>query len=193
MIMKKFFALVAMAVMALTAGAANEVTGTTEWSFDANPSGEKIAVVKDINGLYIRAKEGHEATIVASKVKGNLSDGTRYNVKQGLSLMANKGFGVSPNTRVDNPAESGTDRCVGIKTAKAGTLYLVVRTKTDDATRDIRLYFNGEVVETLNAKKVCDSKDNLAIIEYKAPKGGTFFLGGSAAIILNYAKFAAVE
>lgn len=191
--MKKILAIVAMAFVAFTANAANEVTGLTEWIFDNLSVGDKIADVKDINGLYIRAKQGHEAQIVASKVKGNLSDGTRYNVKQGLSLMSNKGFEVSPNTRVDNPAESGTDRCVGIKTAKAGTLYLVVRTKTDDATRAIKLYFNGEVVKQLNAQDVCNSKDNLAIIEYKAEKGGSFFLGGSAAIIVNYVKFVPAE
>ena len=178
-----------MLALTLTAGAANEVKETTEWTFDGVATNMKIADVRDINGLYIRAQQGHEASIVASKVKGNLSDGTRYNVRQGLKFMANKGFKVSANTRVDNPAESGTDRCLGIKTATAGKLYLVVRTKTNDSSRNITLYFNGEVVKQLNAQKVADSSDNLAVIEYDATKGGTFFLGGSAEIILCYAKF----
>ena len=178
-----------MMALTMTVSAANDVKETTVWTFDECPSGMKIADVRDIKGLYIRAKQGHEAVIAPSKVKGNLSDGTRYNVKTGLKLMSNKGFKVSENTRVDNPAESGTDRCIGIKTAKAGKLYLVVRTKTNDATRNITLFFNGEVAKQLNAQQVASSSDNLAVIEYDAPKGGSFFLGGSAEIILCYAKF----
>ena len=187
--MRKFFAMVALFTMALTASAADEVKETATWTFDEVPANLKIADVRSVNGLYIRAQQGHEATVVASKVKGNLSDGTRYNVKTALKLMANKGFKVSPNTRVDNPAESGTDRCIGIKTATAGKLYLVVRTKTNDATRNIMLYFNGEVVKQLNAQQVTDSADNLTVIEYDAQKGGTFFLGGSAEVLLCYARF----
>lgn len=187
--MKKMFSMIWMLTLTLTISAANEVKETTEWIFDEVPVNVKIADVRDIKGLYIRAQQGHEATVVASKVKGNLSDGTRYNVRQGLKLMANKGFKVSQNTRVDNPAESGTDRCVGIKTTTAGKLYLVVRTKTNDSSRNITLYFNGEVIKQLNAQEVADSRDNLAVIEYDAAKGGAFFLGGSAEIILCYAKF----
>lgn len=187
--MRKILSTLAMLAMVMTAGAANDVKETTVWTFDDCPSGMKIADVRDINGLYIRAQRGHEAEITGSKVKGNLSDGTRYNVKMGLKLMSNKGFKVSQNTRVNNPAESGTDRCVGIKTETAGKIYLVVRTKTNDASRNITLYFNGEVAKELNAQKVAESRDNLALIEYDAPKAGTFFLGGSAEIILCYAKF----
>ena len=183
------FSMIVMLALALTASAANEVKETSEWIFDELATNMKIADVRDINGLYIRAQQGHEAAVIASKVKGNLSDGTRYNVRQGLKLMANKGFKVSQNTRVDNPAESGTDRCVGIKTATAGKLYLVVRTKTNDNSRHVTLFFNGEVVKQLNAQEVADSRDNLAVIEYDAAKGGAFFLGGSAEIILCYAKF----
>ncbi len=191
--MKKILSTLALLAMVLTASAANEIKETTQWNFDECPADMKIADVRDMNGLYVRAKQGHEAVITASKVKGNLSDGTRYNVKQGLKLMSNKGFMVSPNTRVDNPAESGTDRCVGLKTSKAGKLYLVVRTKTNDDTRNITLFFNGEVVKQLNAKEVADSHDNLAVIEYDAQKGGTFFLGGSAEVILCYAKFVVAQ
>ena len=187
--MKKILSTLILLTLVLTASAANEVKTNTVWSFDELPASLKIADVRDINGLYIRAQQGHEASIIASKVKGNLTDGTRYNTKLGLKLMANKGFKVSQNTRVDNPAESGTDRCVGIKTATAGKLYLVVRSKTNDASRNIMLYFNGEIVQQLNAEKVCNSSDNLAVIEYDAQKAGTFFLGGSAEIILCYAKF----
>lgn len=187
--MKKLLSVMALLVCTMTALAANEVKEATTWTFDECPADMKIADVRDINGLYIRAKQGHEAVITSSKVKGNLSDGTRYNVKMGLKLLSNKGFKVSPNTRVDNPAESSTDRCVGLKTATAGKLYLVVRTKTNDATRSITLFFNGEVVKELNAQEVHNSKDNLAVIEYEAPKGGSFFLGASAGIILCYAKF----
>ena len=187
--MKKIFATLVLLAFVLTAGAANEVKETMEWSFDEVPANMKIADVRDINGLYVRAQTGHEAVVTASKVKGNLSDGTRYDVRQGLKLMSNKGFKVSPNTRVDNPAESGTDRCLGIKTSVAGKLYLVVRTKTSDASRQIQLYYNGNVVKQLNAKEVAESRDNLAVIEYDAQKGGAFFLGGSAEIILCYAKF----
>lgn len=187
--MKQFFTMMALLLLVLTANAANDVKETSVWTFDECLSDMKIADVRDINGLYIRAQQGHEAVVIASKVKGNLSDGTRYNVKMGLKLMSNKGFKVSQNTRVDNPAESGTDRCVGIKVAKAGKLYLVVRTKTNDATRNITLFFNGEVVKQLNAKQVADSADNLAVIEYDAPKGGSFFLGGSAEVILCYGKY----
>lgn len=191
--MKKILSTLALLACVMTMSAANEVKETTVWTFDDCPADMKIADVRDIKGLYIRAQQGHEAAITASKVKGNLSDGTRYNVKLGLKLMSNKGFKVSANTRVDNPAESGTDRCVGIKTATAGKLYLVVRTKTNDATRNITLFFNGEVVKQLNAQKVASSSDNLAVIEYDAPKGGAFFLGGSAEIILCYAKFVAAQ
>lgn len=190
--MKKILTMMLMA-LTLTANAANEVKETAVWSFDEVATNMKIADVRDINGLYIRAQQGHEATIITSKVKGNLSDGTRYNVRQGLKLMANKGFKVSQNTRVDNPAESGTDRCIGIKTAMAGKIYLVVRTKTNDSSRNITLYFNGEVVKQLNAQTVADSRDNLAVIEYDATKGGTFFLGGSAETILCYAKFVSLK
>ena len=187
--MKKTISVLASMAYVMTISAANEVNENAVWTFDECPAVMKIADVRDINGLYIRAKQGHEAAIIASKIKGTLSDGTRYNVKNGLKLMPNSGLNVSPNTRVDNPAESGTDRCVGFKTVTAGKLYLVVRTKTSDAARNITLFFNGKVVKRLNAKKVADSNDNLAVIEYDAPTGGTFFLGGSAEIILCYAKF----
>lgn len=187
--MKRMISTLALLVVVLTMSAANEVTNETVWTFDECPADMKIADVRDINGLYIRAKQGHEAEFTSSKVKGNLSDGTRYNVKQGLKLLSNKGFKVSANTRVDNPAESGTDRCVGIKTAKAGKLYLVVRTKTNDATRNITLFFNGEIAKQLNAQEVYNNHNNLAVIEYDAPTGGTFFLGGSASLVLCYAKF----
>ena len=190
--MKKILTTVCLFAVALMANAANEVSEATEWTFD-NLEVKTIADVHEINGLFVRAKEGHEASIVDSKVKGNLSDGTRYNVKKGLKLMSNKSFKVSSNTRVNNPAESGTDRCIGIKTTKAGTLYLVVRTKTKDVTRTIDLYFNGVIVKQLNAEEVAESTDNLAIIEYKAEKGGTFFLGGGAEIIVCYAKFSPIQ
>jgi len=68
-----------------------------------------------------------------------------------------------------------------------------VRTKTKDVTRTIDLYFNGVIVKQLNAEEVAESTDNLAIIEYKAEKGGTFFLGGGAEIIVCYAKFSPIQ
>lgn len=187
--MKKILTIIALLALVLTASAANEVKELTVWSFDEVPANMKIADVRDINGLYVRAKEGHEAVAISSRVKGTLSDGTRFNTRMALKFSANKGFKVSPNTRVDNPAESGNDRCFGIKTAVAGKLYLVLRTKTNDASRNIMLYYNGEVAKRLNAQDVHNSKDNLTVIEYDAAEGGTFFLGGSAEITLCYAKF----
>lgn len=141
--MKKFFTIIAVAVVTLcptTAFAEGGITQTTYWNFDQFQAGnENVAFDTPINygGLYI---VGHAsttaATTVAKSLKGIKFGDYTYQTNYGLKLPG------AYTTKIATKAAEITKDAIAFDAGCAGTLY--VYAEGTDADRGIIVYFNGE-------------------------------------------------
>ena len=141
--MKKYFTLIALAVMAITPKsvfAQEGITQTTYWNFDQfQAEKEDVAFDTPVNygGLYI---VGHKATTAATSVAKSLKDvklgDQTYQINYGIKLPG------AYTSKIATKASEITKDAIAFDAGCAGTLY--VYAEGTDAARGIIVYFNGE-------------------------------------------------
>lgn len=188
------------ALLMISGGAKAQGTETVSnydiWSFSAG--GDDIETVKKIEGanggaLYVRATSAHKcsySSVGSTSRTGLFSDYTGWSCDSVLGVTNNV---LNPSTTEAGAASIGnaTDRCVALKTAVPGTLYVAFYSSLSDSTATdlVKLFFNGEVVRSVNAYKVYKNKiqcqrwgsgttDKCYTFTYHASTGGNFFFGG---------------
>lgn len=187
------------ALLMISGGAKAQGTETVSnydiWSFSAG--GDDITTVKKIEGanggaLYVRATSGHKCSYSEINRAGLFSDYTEWSCTKML-YVDNEGLNPSTTEAGDETITDATDRCVALKTAVPGTLYVAFYSGLNDseATDMIKLFFNGEVVRSVNAYKVYNrelecqrtastSSARCNTFKYHASTGGNFFFGGKS-------------
>ena len=141
--MKKFFTLIALAVMAAapkSAFAQGGITQTTYWNFDQFQQGnENVAFTTPLNygGLYI---VGHSEKTAATSVAKSLENVTlgdqTYQINYGIKLSG------TYTSKIAKKASDIIKDAIAFDAGCAGTLYVYAEGTTKD--RGIKVYFNGE-------------------------------------------------
>ena len=141
--MKKFFTLIALAVMAAapkSAFAQEGITQTTYWNFDQFQQGnEDVAFSTPLNygGLYIVGHaDATAATSVAKSLKNVTLGNQTYQINYGIKLPG------AYTSKIATNASDITKDAIAFDAGCAGTLY--VYAEGTDKDRGIIVYFNGE-------------------------------------------------
>lgn len=141
--MKKFFTLIALAVMAAapkSAFAQEGITKTTYWNFDQFQQGnEDVAFSTPLNygGLYIVGHaDATAATSVAKSLKYVTLGNQTYQINYGIKLPG------AYTSKIATKASEITKDAIAFDAGCAGTLY--VYAEGTDKDRGIIVYFNGE-------------------------------------------------
>ena len=141
--MKKFFTLIALAVMAIapkSAFAQEGITQTTYWNFDQFQAGnEDVAFDTPVNygGLYIAGHTAEKAATIVAKGLDNVELGNRtYQINYGIK------FPGAYTSKIATKASEITKDAIAFDAGCAGTLY--VYAEGTEANRGIVVYFNGE-------------------------------------------------
>lgn len=141
--MKKFFTLIALAVMAAapkSAFAQEGITKTTYWNFDQFQQGnEDVAFSTPLNygGLYIVGHaDATAATSVAKSLKNITLGDQTYQINYGIKLPG------AYTSKIATKASDITKDAIAFDAGCAGTLY--VYAEGTDKDRGIIVYFNGE-------------------------------------------------
>ena len=141
--MKKFFTLIALAVMAAapkSAFAKEGITQTTYWNFDQFQQGnEDVAFSTPLNygGLYIVGHaDATAATSVAKSLKNVTLGDQTYQINYGIKLPG------AYTSKIATKASDITKDAIAFDAGCAGTLY--VYAEGTDKDRGIIVYFNGE-------------------------------------------------
>ena len=141
--MKKFFTLIALAVMAAapkSAFAQEGITKTTYWNFDQFQQGnEDVAFSTPLNygGLYIVGHaDATAATSVAKSLKYVTLGNQTYQINYGIKLPG------AYTSKIATKASEITRDAIAFDAGCAGTLY--VYAEGTDKDRGIIVYFNGE-------------------------------------------------
>ncbi len=141
--MKKFFTLIALAVMAAapkSAFAQEGITQTTYWNFDQFQQGnEDVAFSTPLNygGLYIVGHaDATAATSVAKSLKNVTLGDQTYQINYGIKLPG------AYTSKIATKASDITKDAIAFDAGCAGTLY--VYAEGTDKDRGIIVYFNGE-------------------------------------------------
>lgn len=195
------FALLCASVFMLPMGAWAEDPTTIStlkvWNFNnetATGSGG-ITSVTEKDGLYLRATSGHKITGYVSLSKNtHFSDGYKVVATKVLELASTSGFAPQSTDAANSDCADRNDRCVAFKTGVAGKVYIAYREASGSADRTIKLFFDGTAVVTHTVKETPSAggeigKYSVAVMEYEASQGGTFFFGGYAKPQVMYIKF----
>ena len=141
--MKKFFTLIALAVIAAapkSAFAQEGITQTTYWNFDQFQQGnEDVAFSTPLNygGLYIVGHaDATAATSVAKSLKNVTLGDQTYQINYGIKLPG------AYTSKIATKASDITKDAIAFNAGCAGTLY--VYAEGTDKDRGIIVYFNGE-------------------------------------------------
>ena len=141
--MKKFFTLIALAVMAAapkSAFAQEGITQTTYWNFDQFQQGnEDVAFSTPLNygGLYIVGHaDATAATSVAKSLKNVTLGDQTYQINYGIKLPG------AYTSNIAMKASEITKDAIAFDAGCAGTLYVCA--EGTDKDRGIIVYFNGE-------------------------------------------------
>lgn len=141
--MKKFFILIALAVMAAapkSAFAQEGITKTTYWNFDQFQQGnEEVVFSTPLNygGLYIVGHaDATAATSVAKSLKNVTLGNQTYQINYGIKLPG------AYTSKIATKASEITRDAIAFDAGCAGTLY--VYAEGTDKDRGIIVYFNGE-------------------------------------------------
>ena len=188
-----------MALLPIGAWADDPVTISTlkVWSFNNETAtgSSGITSVTENNGLYIRATSGHKVTGYISLSRNtHLSDGYKVVATKVLELASTDGFAPQSTDAANSDCANTNDRCIAFKTGVAGKVYIAYREASGQADRTIKLFFNGNAVVTHTVKSSPSAAgeigiNSVAVMEYEAPQGGTFFFGGYAKPQVMYIKF----
>lgn len=187
--MKKILTLISLAMLALSASAANVVNDYKVWTFSGETTGEAITDIIERDGLYIRGNGTHSVDFINLKRSGTFSDGSSWSCTQGIRLAANNKFAPAAETVADSPCTDADDRSVAITTSVPGTIYIAFRAEVDNAERTIDLYFNGQAVVSQNSATVAAQDQKMGTAEYTSTEAGTFFFGGYGRPTVVYVKF----
>ncbi len=187
--MKKFFTLISLAMLTLSASAANVVSDYKVWTFSDETTGEAITTIIERDGLYIRGNGSHSVDFINLKRSGTFSDGSSWSSTQGIRLAASNKFAPAAETAADSPCTDADDRSVAITTSVPGTIYIAFRAEVDNAERTIDLYFNGQCVVSQNSATVSAQDQKMGTAEYTSTEAGTFFFGGYGRPTVVYVKF----
>lgn len=141
--MKKFFTLIALAVMAAapkSAFAQEGITKTTYWNFDQFQQGnEEVVFSTPLNygGLYIVGHaDATAATSVAKSLKNVTLGNQTYQINYSIKLPG------AYTSKIATKASEITRDAIAFDAGCAGTLY--VYAEGTDKDRGIIVYFNGE-------------------------------------------------
>ena len=141
--MKKFFTLIALAVMAAapkSAFAQEGITKTTYWNFDQFQQGnEEVVFSTPLNygGLYIVGHaDATAATSVAKSLKNVTLGNQTYQINYGIKLPG------AYTSNIAMKASEITKDAIAFDAGCAGTLYVCA--EGTDKDRGIIVYFNGE-------------------------------------------------
>lgn len=141
--MKKFFTLIALAVMAAapkSAFAQEGITKTTYWNFDQFQQGNEDVVFStplNYGGLYIVGHaDATAATSVAKSLKNVTLGDQTYQINYGIKLPG------AYTSKIATKASDITKDAIAFDAGCAGTLY--VYAEGTDKDRGIIVYFNGE-------------------------------------------------
>lgn len=141
--MKKFFTLIALAVMAAapkSAFAQEGITKTTYWNFDQFQQGnEEVVFSTPLNygGLYIVGHTNATAVTSVAKSLKNVTLGNQtYQINYGIKLPG------AYTSKIATKASEITRDAIAFDAGCAGTLY--VYAEGTDKDRGIIVYFNGE-------------------------------------------------
>ena len=141
--MKKFFTLIALAVMAAapkSAFAQEGITKTTYWNFDQFQQGNEDVVFStplNYGGLYIVGHaDATAATSVAKSLKNVTLGDQTYQINYGIKLPG------AYTSKIATKASDITKDAIAFDAGCAGTLYGYA--EGTDKDRGIIVYFNGE-------------------------------------------------
>lgn len=141
--MKKFFTLIALAVMAAapkSAFAQEGITKTTYWNFDQFQQGNEVVAFStplNYGGLYIVGHaDATAATSVAKSLKNVTLGNQTYQINYGIKLPG------AYTSKIATKASDITKDAIAFDAECAGTLY--VYAEGTDKDRGIIVYFNGE-------------------------------------------------
>ena len=187
--MKKIFTLISMAMLTLSANAANVVGDYKVWTFSDETTGEAVTGIIERDVLYIRGNGSHSVDFINLKRSGTFSDGSSWSCVQGIRLAASNKFAPAAETVADSPCTDADDRSVAITTSVPGTIFIAFRAEVNNADRTIDLYFNGKPVVSQNSATVSAQDQKMGTAEYTSTEAGTFFFGGYGRPTVVYVKF----
>ena len=84
--MKKIFTLISMAMLTLSANAANVVGDYKVWTFSDETTGEAVTGIIERDVLYIRGNGSHSVDFINLKSSGTFSDGRAFVWQPATSL-----------------------------------------------------------------------------------------------------------
>lgn len=182
--MKKFFTLIALAVMAAapkSAFAQGGITQTTYWNFDQFQQGnENVAFTTPLNygGLYI---VGHSEKTAATSVAKSLENVTlgdqTYQINYGIKLSG------TYTSKIAKKASDIIKDAIAFDAGCAGTLYVYAEGTTKD--RGIKVYFNGEEKQSFTSS----AKGEQFTASITNDQAGTYYITTVSAAQIYAVKF----
>ena len=182
--MKKFFTLIALAVMAAapkSAFAQEGITKTTYWNFDQFQQGnEEVVFSTPLNygGLYIVGHaDATAATSVAKSLKNVTLGNQTYQINYGIKLPG------AYTSKIATKASDITRDAIAFDAGCAGTLY--VYAEGTEANRGIIVYFNGEKKQEFTSA----AKGEQFTASVKNDQAGTYYITTVKAAQIYAVKF----
>ena len=182
--MKKFFTLIALAVMAAapkSAFAQGGITQTTYWNFDQFQQGnEDVAFSTPLNygGLYIVGHaDATAATSVAKSLKNVTLGDQTYQINYGIKLPG------AYTSKIATKASDITKDAIAFDAGCAGTLYVYAEGTTKD--RGIKVYFNGEEKQSFTSS----AKGEQFTASITNDQAGTYYITTVSAAQIYAVKF----
>lgn len=182
--MKKFFTLIALAVMAAapkSAFAQEGITKTTYWNFDQFQQGNEDVVFStplNYGGLYIVGHaDATAATSVAKSLKNVTLGDQTYQINYGIKLPG------AYTSKIATKASDITKDAIAFDAGCAGTLY--VYAEGTDKDRGIIVYFNGEEKQRITSS----AKGEQFAASITNDQAGTYYITTIKAAQIYAVKF----
>ena len=186
----------------------------SEWTTnDEDKTYKSITSVEESKGLYYRggAADGDNigrsirintlSSALTWTFPDNSTFSTTANVSRGAQLSGNSSLApaVDPNATEITDANN---RALAFTTTEAGSVYVAYRGQSNSSAftgRYYRLFYKKAGADSYDAVVVRDAEpvrtatSQMDVMYYTAPAGGSFFIGGDAAMNIYYIKFEPAE
>lgn len=182
---RKFF--VGIEFLLVTATVCGQsVNDARYWAFGNYTPGDTIAnSLFNYDGLILRASTSRVVTSATQEDEGYFSDGSKWSTNYVLSSIAtSQNFSPEGMKATEPVVKKQTDCCIALTADMPGTLYVIMKAKSTNADRKLRMFFNGDEVCSIPA-----TDKNAHELKYTATEAGTFFFTASVSYYVHAVKF----
>lgn len=168
------------------------ISERTSWTLSGVDNNTTLNTANLVNwnnsGLFLRSNnaDGNHSISArtASGASGTFSNGTGWSATMAFRCPANSELAPSTNAANAETVGSKNDRCLAFNVSVAGTVYVAIKSESNQSARKLQVFFNGNEVASCSA-------ENTDWTELRATnaESGTYYIGGTNACQIAYILF----